>query len=188
MSVFIKDLDELSYISTNKSNLTQHLKKNYIENIHYIIENKPILNKKGRGGHNIIKFWLREDAYNLLKNSYKLRMRYITDVCDNIKQINLGMCIENQTIGFIENSFKDVFKCTRQYEFKNYKVDLFIHDFKLVIECDEFNHIDRDLNYEKKREEYILSLGNKIIRFNPNETNFDLSNVLRDIHKIIYNK
>ena len=97
------------------------------------------------------------------------------------------MCIENQTVGFIENSFKDVFKCTRQYKFKNYKVDLFIHDFKLVIECDEFNHIDRDLNYEKKREEYILSLGNKIIRFNPNEKNFDLSNVIKDILKIINN-
>jgi very-short-patch-repair endonuclease len=41
---------------------------------------------------------------------------------------------------------------------------------------------------EITREEYIRSLGNKIIRYNPNEQNFDLSNVLREINKHLFLK
>jgi very-short-patch-repair endonuclease len=69
-----------------------------------------------------------------------------------------------------------------------YKVDLYFIDYNLVIECDEFNHEDRDIIKEKIREEYILSLGNKIIRYNPNEKNFDLSNVLREINMFLFSK
>jgi very-short-patch-repair endonuclease len=98
------------------------------------------------------------------------------------------MCIENQTIGFIENSYKNILKTQRQFIIGKYKVDLYFIDYNLVIECDEYNHEDRDIIKEKIREEYILSLGNKIIRYNPNETNFDLSNVLREINMFLFLK
>ena len=98
------------------------------------------------------------------------------------------MCIENQTIGFIENSFKDILNLKRQFMIGKYRADLYFIDYKLVIECDEFNHCDRDPQEEKMREDYILSLGNKIIRFNPNEEGFDLSNVLREINKALFSK
>jgi very-short-patch-repair endonuclease len=109
-------------------------------------------------------------------------------VNDNVKQINVCMCIENQTIGFIENSFKDIFNIKRQFTMGKYRVDLYFIDYKLVVECDEFNHKDRDPIKETLREEHILSLGNEIIRYNPNEPNFDLSNVLREINKFIFSK
>jgi very-short-patch-repair endonuclease len=95
------------------------------------------------------------------------------------------MSLENQTIGFIENSFSGVIKTKRQKSFNKYRVDLYFEDYKLVIECDENDHVDRDLFNEKKREEYILSTGTSIIRYNPNDKNFDLSIVLREIHKFI---
>ena len=98
------------------------------------------------------------------------------------------MCIENQTIGFIENSYKEILNIKRQYLIGQYRADLYFIDYKLVVECDEFNHKDRDILKEKIREDYIISLGNKIIRYNPNEKNFDLSNILREINKIIFSK
>lgn len=107
---------------------------------------------------------------------------------DTVKQINLCMCIENQTIGFIENSFKDIFNMKRQFAIGKYRVDLYFIDYKLVVECDEYNHDDRDQIQETVREEYLLSLGNKIIRYNPNKKDFDLSNVLREINTIIFLK
>lgn len=55
-----------------------------------------------------------------------------------------------------------------------------------MIECDELNHDDRNKTEEKIRENFILSHGNKMIRFNPNHEKFDLSNVLVEIHKILY--
>ena len=74
----------------------------------------------------------------------------------------------------------------RQFIIGEYRVDLYFVDYKLVIECDENNHNDRDPENEKIRELYITSLGNKIIRFNPNEKHFDLSNILREINSILF--
>jgi len=61
------------------------------------------------------------------------------------------MSLENQTIGFIENSFKDIIKTKRQKSFNNYKVDLYFEDYKLVVECDENDHLDREPIKEKER-------------------------------------
>jgi very-short-patch-repair endonuclease len=194
MSLYTHNLEELIvFLSCNKFRLTTHLKKNYRENIHYIIEDnkhKSIINHgvKKNGGQNKIDYLLTEYAFELIKNSYNLRNRYIVNVNDNIKQINICMCIENQTIGFIENSFKDIFNMKRQFIIGKYKVDLYFIDYKLVVECDEFNHENRDPLKEITREEYIRSLGNKIIRYNPNEQNFDLSNVLREINTYLFLK
>ena len=186
MTEFTKNLDELLYLSSQKVNLTSYLKKNYRENIHYIIEQDKSKNTLKHGGHNKIIFLLTDSTYELLKNSYNLRNKYIVNISDTVKTINIGMCIENQTIGFIENSFKDIFNMKRQFIIGEYRVDLYFIDNKLVIECDENNHTDRDTIQEKIREEYIISLGNKIIRYNPNTSSFDLSNVLREINAILF--
>jgi len=185
MNEFTRNLDELLHLSSTKSNLTNHLKKNYRENIHYKIIK---LNEKKWGGHNKEIFMLTEKAFELLKNSFNLRNRYIVNLSDTVKYVNIGMCIENQTIGFIENAYGGIMNLKRQYIFGRYKVDLYFIDHHLVIECDENNHNDRDPIEEKNREDYIVSLGNKIIRYNPNSQSFDLSDVLREINNILFPK
>ena len=186
MTEFTKNLDELLYLTPKKCNLTKYLKKNYRENIHYIITKNINLKVKQYGGQNKIVFMLTEKAFELLKNSFNLRNRYIVEITDIVKCLNIGMCIENQTIGFIENSYKNILNVKRQYVFGKYKVDLYFIDYKLVVECDENNHDDRDLVKEKLREDYIVSLGNKIIRYNPNINAFDLSNVLSEINTVLF--
>ena len=186
MNEFTRNLDELLYLSPTKKNLVKHLIKNYKENIHYVYEKNSLKLIKQNGGQNKIIFMLTETAFELLKNSYNLRNRYIVDISDNVKCINVGMCIENQTIGFIENSYSKMLNVKRQYVFNKYKVDLYFIDYKLVIECDENNHTDRNAEQEKIRESYITSLGNKFIRYNPNAESFDLSNVLREINSVLF--
>jgi len=183
MANFVKDLDDLLHIAGRRAHLTTHLQKNYKENVHYIKQNT--YDKHKHGGQNKIIYLLTENAFELLKNSYNLRNRYIVDISDTVKSINIGMCVENQTIGFIENSFKGIIECKRQYIIGNYRIDLYFPTYKLAIECDENNHDDRDAEKEKEREDYIVSLGNKVIRYNPNVPTFDLSNVLREINYII---
>jgi very-short-patch-repair endonuclease len=184
MSEFTRNLDELLDIASKKTNITNHLKKNYKENVHYIIQTQRET-KKGWGGQNKKTFLLTEVAFELLKNSYNMRNRYIVNVSDTVTCVNIGMCIENQTIGFIENSFKGVIECRRQHPIGTYRIDLYFPAYHLAVECDEYNHADRDPEYEKIREEYILAQGNQLIRYNPNAPQFDLSNVLRDIHKVV---
>jgi very-short-patch-repair endonuclease len=183
MELFIYDLDELvGVIGTQKISLVVHLKKNYHKNHHYIVT-KPQIKKTHRGGgHNKNIYLLTEKCYELLKASYNFRNNYITSVSDNINVVNnLSMCIENQTIGFIQNTFKDIYDSKRQYLIGPYRIDLYFTDLMIAVECDENDHIDRDMNYETIRENYIKSNNIKIIRYNPNEENFDLSNVLRQI-------
>ena len=184
---FTKNLDDLLHLTNQKRNLTKHLTTNYKENVHYIIDtNIQHKSQTRHGGHNIVIYMLTEEAFELFKSSYNLRNRYIVELNDKIKCINnYAMCIENQTIGFIENSFKDVLNCKRQYKFDKYRVDLYFIDYKLIVECDEHGHNDRDQIKEKIREDYLISLSNKIIRYNPNDELFDLSNVLREIYKVI---
>ena len=191
MDIFTRNLEELLYLATSKDKLASNLKKNYKENIHYIskkYEKNKDDNVKKHGGQNKMDYFLTEYAFELLKNSYNLRNRYLVDNNNNIKQVNVCMCIENQTIGFIENAYKNILKVKRQYKIGKYKADLYFIDYKLVIECDEFNHADRDSIKEKIRDEYMISLGNKIIRYNPNQNTFDLSNVLNEINAILFSK
>ena len=108
MNEFTRNLDELLYLSGTKNNMVRHLRKNYRENIHYInyiVEKDNLKNTQQNGGQNKIVFMLTESVYELLKNSYNLRNRYIVDISDKVKYVNIGMCIENQTIGFIENAY-----------------------------------------------------------------------------------
>jgi very-short-patch-repair endonuclease len=98
------------------------------------------------------------------------------------------MCIENQTIGFIENAYSGILNLKRQYILGKYRVDLYFIEHNLVIECDENDHKDRDPIKEKEREDFIRSDGKKIIRYNPNTPNFDLSVVLREINSVLFSK
>lgn len=186
---FTRSLDDLALqMSWNRSGLSKHLLKNYKENYHFIILKLGKNSNNITGGHNKITFMLTEFAYELLQNSFNLRNRYIVNLSENIKCLNIGMCIENQTIGFIANTFDTIVKTQRQFIFDKYRVDLFFNDYNLIIECDENNHKDRCSTQEKIRENYLLSLGNTIIRFNPNDSKFELSNVLKEINKLLFLK
>jgi very-short-patch-repair endonuclease len=183
-SKFTRNLDELLHLSSQKYRLTTHLKKNYRENVHYV-ETNSANTPKTHGGHNKITFMLTEEAFEIFKNSFNLRNRYIVDVSKEVKIVKFGMCIENQTIGFIANAYSHVLNVKRQHVMGKYRVDLFFVDYKLVVECDENGHQDRDPLQEQIREDYLKAGGNKIIRFNPNVTGFDLSNVLREINALL---
>ena len=143
------------------------------------------INKGKRGGHNKITYLLTENTFELIKNTFNLKHRYLTKITDNNHHINLLMSLENQTIGFIENCFKYITETKRQKVFDCYKVDLYFNNFNVIVECDENNHSDRNEEYEKQREEYLLSQNNTIIRFDPNHTRFELSLVIREINRVI---
>ena len=189
MDNFTHSIDELiPSLTKKKIQLHRYLKKNFRENIHFIEvpqKREPELGEKRWGGHNRIDIRLTEEAYELLKNSYNLRNRNIINITPTVTVMNIILPIESQTIGFIEKCYNGIVEMIRQHHIGKYRVDMYFPKYKLVLECDEFNHEDRDLNYELEREQYLLSLGNVVVRFNPNEKKFDISNVLRDINKII---
>ena len=83
------------------------------------------------------------------------------------------------------NSIKDTFEgesIQTQYSVLGYKIDFYVHEYKLSIEVDELRHADRNINNEIKRQK---ALENKLscvfIRINPNEKDF---NIFKEINKI----
>ena len=42
-----------------------------------------------------------------------------------------------------------------EYSVLDFRVDLYFHKYKLAIEVDEFNHSDRDFDYELSRQKAI---------------------------------
>lgn len=185
---FEKNLNDLiPVLNSNKANLKRYLLKNFKLNTNYII-NKT--NKDGRGGQNEETILLTNDTFELIKNSYNLKNKYITKFKDTTLVNTFIMNLETSTIGFIQKIFENIIIVKREYIIDNYRVDLYLPEYRIVIECDEFNHhIHRDKinKSEKERQTYIENkLQCKFIRFNPCEDNFDLANLINIINKEIF--
>ncbi len=188
MPEFTRDLDDLvSHFKTQKVQLTLHLEKNYREKIHYTKSPLKVVNetKKQNGGQNKILYMLTEDAFELFKNSFNFRNKYIVTASEQIQVVKFPMCIEGQTIGFIENAYRGLRAMSRQFRIGPYFADLCFTNDKIVVECDEYGHRDRSVAEELAREEFIKTQGYAIIRYNPNELGFDLSVVLNLINRLL---
>ena len=185
MPEFTRDLGELvCHLNTQKHNLTEHLEKNYRENVHYTKSRLKIVNetKKQNGGQNRIVYMLTEEAFDLLKNSFNFRNKYIVAASEQAHVVRFPMCIEGQTIGFIENTYCGLRAMSRQFQIGPYRADLCFTDDFIVVECDEYGHHDRPAAEEVAREDFIKNQGYAMIRYNPNEAEFDLSDVLNMIN------
>jgi very-short-patch-repair endonuclease len=132
--------------------------------------------------NNIQKYYLNKVSYELLKNSYNLRSKRII----NDKNINILLPIETRTVNVIINAFQDIFTCETQRFIGTYRYDLCIIEHKIVIECDEFGHKDRNIEYEKTRDKYMIDNDYTVIRFNPNTSNFNIISVINIINKVIF--
>lgn len=75
-----------------------------------------------------------------------------------------------------------------EYWIEPYRIDLYSEKYKLAIECDEYEHTDYQLDQEQIRQFYIEEkLDCTFIRYNPNEDNFNLFEVLGKIFTYIHN-
>ena len=104
------------------------------------------------------------------------------DIFDTIKPTK-EMIYINQIIKVFNKE-----KYITQQNIGKYKIDLYFPKYKLIIECDEFNHKDRNKKYELERQNFIKDeLNATFIRFNPDDNNFNILDVISKIHYHICN-
>jgi very-short-patch-repair endonuclease len=85
----------------------------------------------------------------------------------------------------IQKCFPDV-EMYKQFRVGKYRVDLYLEEYNLVVECDEYNHRDRDPKEEAVREAFIKSkLDCEFVRFNPDRKGFSVFEVIAEIHQFI---
>ncbi len=180
----IEDISK--YFNCRKADVYVFLKKHFKENIDYKIEKSKIVGVK-YGGQNKKDILLTRETYEMVKNTYNLRqnrnVKYHAEKQNvEITYVNRVMNLEQSTIGFVYDCFKSTTLLKLQFKVKTYKIDCYFIDYKIALECDENNHEDRDIEYESIREKELVELlGCKFIRFNPNDPNFKLQQVISHI-------
>ena len=76
-------------------------------------------------------------------------------------------------------------KFRRQHPIKNYIVDFYCHELKLVVEIDgEIHDIPENKEYDALRTKSFTEVGMGVIRFTNNEVLNDIMTVLKDIRRI----
>ena len=70
-------------------------------------------------------------------------------------------------------------------KFNNKKPDIWFKDHNIIIEVDEGNHENYDWDDEKEREDMFKKHNFKIFRWNPNDPNFDLFELVGEINLYI---
>lgn len=143
------------------------------------------------------KYLNRKDVNKdtLLTNDEVLKLCQTTKKIIPVELANkLGIDIKNvliptkeqETLNVIKHSFANLNSIT-EYTVFNYRIDLYFPNERIAIECDEFNHQDRNEIYECKRQKEIENaLYCKFIRYNPDSKNFNIGDVINEIINEVY--
>ena len=86
--------------------------------------------------------------------------------------------------GKLRNRQLEKCKFWRQYSVGPYILDFYCPKIRLAIEVDGSQH-DEALEYDKEREDYLLGLEIKTIRYKNNEVMNNMRHVIEDIRKYI---
>ena len=77
-------------------------------------------------------------------------------------------------------------KFRRQYSIENFIVDFYCHDLKLIIELDGYIHSEEEkIRKDKVRQQFLESLGYKVLRYRNEQIKYELDNVLQNLWNYI---
>ena len=113
-------------------------------------------------------------------------------VKDLIQMLNINLDViyssdEAHFITILEESFSEC-KIHKQFSIDRYRIDMYFIQYKIALEIDENNHVNRDIIYEEERELFITNkLKCVFIRFNPNEKLFNIGKIIFKIREYIKN-
>jgi very-short-patch-repair endonuclease len=175
--------DILPKLDSVKGNVTRFIRRNFREGNDFIV--KTLIDTKGMyGGQNKKLYYLSKQTAELVQSSFKLRYNDVCKVGDT-KVHNVIISVETSCLGILCKSLRTLpvhFK--RQYLVGKYRVDLYIPELNLCVECDEFGHKHYDTEKENERYSYIKgTLNCDFIRFNPNEPDFDITDIISSVLK-----
>ena len=89
---------------------------------------------------------------------------------------------EDYYLQIITTAIKGFVRSHRQYPIAGLKIDLYIPELRLAVECDERGHVSYPSFDHSDRESYIKQkLQCEFLRFNPNEADFNIGRVVNDI-------
>ena len=99
--------------------------------------------------------------------------------------VKIGHCLpaskEQDALDQIMHAFNGE-KMIHQFSVEKCRIDLYFPEYKLTIECDEFDHHYRNIGYEVEQQKHIEKLLNcTFARFNPDAKDFYILGVVNKI-------
>lgn len=92
---------------------------------------------------------------------------------------------EMATIEYLTTVF-DGEHMEQQFSVGRFRIDLYFTKYKIAVECDEYDHQDRDAQKEYERQEFITKqLGCRWVRFNPHNKTFSMAKVANCVFRAI---
>ena len=92
---------------------------------------------------------------------------------------------EKTTLDSIKNAFEGE-NIQTHYRVLGYEIDIYFHEYKLAAEIDDYNHEDRHIGCEMKRQKALeKELGCKFIIINLDKENFNVFKTINEIFRHI---
>jgi very-short-patch-repair endonuclease len=139
--------------------------------------------KNKYGGYILRRYIDNEQLHILLSQSSKVVAIKLCKLL-GINTFDVIISKEQKWVDAILTVFDDL-EYELQYNIDKYYIDLCFIKYKIAIECDENNHNNYDKHEEKIRQDVIENMGYKIIRFNPDDKDFNIFVVINKIYKLI---
>ena len=180
------ELSEL--IGVSKTTIRRHLSRNWKELAYGKDKDcwdNAVSYTNATDPRNVV--WSKEGA---IKIAVHCRSRKAGVFLENIgAMLRHRSSVESASLDIITAALKGITKCKRQFPFgqwAQYRIDLYLPELKIAIECDEEGHAGRDVWDEEFRQKEIEEkLCCRFIRFNPDQSNFNVGTVINEILSII---
>ena len=102
------------------------------------------------------------------------------------KEYDIMTVTEKTTLDSINKAFEGE-NIQTNYRVLGFEIDIYFNDYKLAVEIDEYNHEDRDIGCEVKRQKALeKELGCDFIRINPDKENFKVFKAINEIFRHIF--
>lgn len=183
--MFDYDIDDLVKLTGMRKNNVKRcmLMYSFKEGVDFTIQKVPSTHPQGGRSSEVIK--MSKTCYDQVLTHTKLRKR---SICDEealkIEYVKRFLPEETEIVNFLFDVLSPLFNVVRQYRVLDYRIDLYIVDKRIAIECDENGHSNYDKRKEAIRQAAIEShLDCTFIRFNPNAKDFLLSTLTSSVIK-----
>lgn len=168
--------DLATALGASKSTVRNHLVK---------CHNRKLVLCKTSNGNRCMAFVDKKSLINIIVRSKKSgAIELATKFGINIHNEKI-IHQEAKTVQAIKTAFKGE-EMKEQFTVCNYQIDLYFVHHKIAVECDENNHNHYNTNKEMKRQKIIeKELKCSFIRYNPDDTNFNIFHTINQIYQKI---
>ena len=148
-------------------------------------EQKQLIKLDTKRGKQTLSCIDKEALIKCIGGCRKVSENVINELCKTLN-INIQIIrverVETAYLQDIIDTLPFSIESIREFKVGKYRIDLYIPQYKIAIECDENEHKGYNQLNEEKRDKFLMhQLQCKFIRFNPHKKDFNVLTVIKEV-------